>query len=94
MSFRGGRVSSWEDSGYPKLKTKMLPSKEVQAGDYFTVGSTKDEVLAVQGSPTKFTDSTLTYGLSHVSFRGGRVSSWEDSGYPKLKAKMVSAKSQ
>jgi hypothetical protein len=54
---------------------------------YFTVGSTKDDVIRVQGTPKKMTDRIFTYGLSEVYFRNGRVEAWRiDPGSP-LKAR-------
>jgi hypothetical protein len=84
--FENGRVKSWDD-GFPKLKAKLLPSAPVEKRDFFTIGSTKDEVLAVQGTPNRFTDSSYHYGTSDVFFENGRVKSWDD-GFPKLKARM------
>ena len=86
VEFRNGKVASWYD-GYPKLKVKLLPVSKVEAADFFTVGSTKDEVLVVQGTPSQFNDSSFTYGNSTVNFRNGKVASWYD-GYPKLKARL------
>jgi hypothetical protein len=57
--------------------------------DHFTVGSTKDEVLSVQGTPTSFNDYVFRYGLSKVHFRNGRVVSWEDYGDLKVRAYKV-----
>ena len=57
-------------------------------GDFFTVGSTQDEVLAVQGTPQKFTESEFGYDYSTVYFAGGRVSSWSDIS-KNLKVKMT-----
>jgi hypothetical protein len=55
---------------------------------YFTVGSTKDDVLRVQGTPDKMTAGVFSYGPSEVYFRNGRVDSWHaDPGTP-LKARM------
>jgi len=51
------------------------------------VGSTKDEVLAVQGTPDRFTDTTFSYGTSDVFFEKGRVKSWDDR-YPRLRARL------
>jgi hypothetical protein len=75
--FSRGRVIGWlNDFGAP-LRVKMLPTGHVDGNlDYFTVGSTKDEVLAVQGTPTSLTDARWGYGLSRVYFWKGRVVSW------------------
>jgi len=90
--FERDKVKSWRN-GYPKLKAKLLPSAAVEAKAYFTVGSTKDEVLAVQGTPDNFTDSSFNYGGSSVYFERDRVKSWR-SGYPELKARLMSESSK
>ena len=45
---------------------------------YFTVGSTREEVLAVQGTPTSFSQDTLEYGASEVYLSDGKVVSWKN----------------
>ena len=89
VSFANGRVSSWNIYASSPLKAQLLPSAPVQSKGYFTVGSTKDEVLEVQGTPTKFTDTSLTYGLSNVSFANGRVSSWNIYASSPVKAQLL-----
>jgi hypothetical protein len=41
------------------------------------LGSTKDQVLAVQGTPTLFSDNTFGYGGSEVYFQNDRVIGWK-----------------
>lgn len=57
--------------------------------DYFTIGSTEDEVLTVQGQPTsieKIVDSKIFfYGGSSVTFNKGIVESYRDDGNLKIK---------
>ncbi len=84
-----GKVYSWHEYATSPLKAKLLPATQVEAKEFFTVGSTRDEVLAVQGTPTKFTDYTLTYGLSDVFLRDGRVHSWHEYATSPLKAKLL-----
>ncbi len=55
---------------------------------YFTVGSTKDDVVRVQGTPDKVTAGVFRYGLSEVYFRNGRVDSWHTDPSTPLKARM------
>lgn len=71
-----------------------LPENNKQIGlssslDYFTIGSTEDEVLAVQGQPTsieKILDSKIFfYGGSSVTFNKGIVESYRDDGSLKIK---------
>ncbi len=94
VQFQGDRVVSWENSRYNPLKVQMTPTDEghariARSRGYFTVGSTKDEVLGVQGTPTQLNAYRWSYGLSHVQFQGDRVVSWENSRYNPLKVRMI-----
>jgi len=83
--FAGGRVKSWRVHSDP-LNVKLMPRSEVGSPTHFTVGSSKDEVLAAQGTPDSFTESEFAYGSSRVFFDNDRVSSW-DSKHPTLRAR-------
>jgi len=84
-----GRVTSWENSAFKELRVRMMPTVAT-ARSYFTIGSTKDEVLTIQGTPDSFTDSSFHYGLSSVYFNAdGRVTSWENSAFKELKVRMA-----
>ncbi len=54
------------------------PSQPVQEEDYFTVGSTKDEVLAIQGTPNSLSENRFKYGTSYVYFKNGGVTHWDN----------------
>ena len=60
--------------------------------NYYTIGSTKDEVLSIQGTPTSLdfmgSSERWYYGSTYVSFENGKVESWSDSSGRKLKVKM------
>lgn len=56
-----------------------------KASDYFTIGSTEDEVLAVMGDPTSYDDMGIIgkifhYGISSVDFKNGKVESYNNLG--------------
>ena len=86
--FRDDRVSSWEMWPRSPLKVKLLPALPLEAVPaYFTMGSTKDEVLGVQGTPTRFSDRIWEYGHSRVYFEADRVARWEDWRGSPLKAR-------
>lgn len=59
-------------------------SKEVskKSKNYFTIGSTEDEVIDVMGDPTTYNTigpfKTLSYGLSSVKFEDGRVTGYDN----------------
>jgi outer membrane protein assembly factor BamE (lipoprotein component of BamABCDE complex) len=93
VQFRDGRVVSWNSSQSNPLNVRMLPAQRT-SNEYFTVGSTKDEVLAAQGTPTSFSDQYWRYGLSSVQFRDGRVVSWNSSRSNPLKVLLLPSKSQ
>jgi hypothetical protein len=73
----------------PPATAKPRPHSTIPRG-YFTVGSTKNEVLAIQGQPTRFDSSTFYFGTSRVSFdANGLVEDWSSSSFYKLKAKLI-----
>jgi DnaJ domain len=55
---------------------------------YFTIGSTRSDVVKVQGTPTRIAGNTFEYGLSQVYFQNGRVQSWHADPSSPLKARM------
>ena len=85
--FKDDRVVSWQNSHLKELKAKLIPTSPPQNKDYFTVGASKDEVLAVQGTPDSLTDNTFNYGYSAVYFKDDRVVSWQNSRLKELKVK-------
>lgn len=87
VQFRDGRVVGWRQSFDHKLKVKLEPSDPVAADrarqrGYLELGSTEDEVLALQGTPDAVMDVIDTqwhFGWAHVELRDGRVSGWFQS---------------
>jgi len=65
--FKEGRVTGWYD-GRPSLRVLVLPSFEFEGLTTFTVGSTKSEVVRIQGLPTNTTGRAFYYGASVVYF--------------------------
>jgi hypothetical protein len=73
--FKDGVVNGFNNF-FNSLKVTMLPSKESEASfsrGYFTIGSSQDEVLAVQGTPTVVQGNTWSYQLSEIVFVDGKV---------------------
>jgi outer membrane protein assembly factor BamE (lipoprotein component of BamABCDE complex) len=74
VHFVDGRVASF-DNYFGNLKIRMLPASPPEAGENaFTIGSTKDQVLAVQGTPSSIRGNIWFYRFSDVLFRDGKVS--------------------
>ncbi len=86
VGFQNGRVVSWKNK-VPALKAKLIPAPQTTAKPYFTVGSTKDEVIAVQGTPDEFSEDMFRYGSSRVDFQHDRVVSWKNK-VPALKVQL------
>jgi curved DNA-binding protein CbpA len=60
-----------------------------QRREFFTVGSSKTDVVRVQGTPTRLTSAyEWNYGLSSVDFEDGRVVGWRSSMLSPLKVRM------
>jgi hypothetical protein len=73
--FKNGAVSGYNNF-FSNLKVLMLPSNETEAAlskGYFTIGSSPDDVLAVQGTPTVVHGNIWSYQLSEVQFGDGKV---------------------
>lgn len=81
VNFSKGRVTNWNNDSLNPLKAKLVPAPNTQNKGDFTVGSTKDEVLAVQGPP----DNVIEY--SSANFSKDRVTSWDNSKLNPLKAR-------
>jgi len=62
-------------------ETPTSKTGTVQRG-FFTIGSTKDEVLAAQGTPSAIIGDQWFYGSSWVTFSKGTVSGWNTGGNP------------
>lgn len=77
---RDGFVSGWKVDPAAHMPVRLWPRHAVDPElDTFTTGSTKDQVIFVQGTPTLVTDDKFGYGDSQVFFQGGRVVGWLNS---------------
>ena len=82
ITFQRGRVVSWHMNPSGSLDAKLLPKYPTDA-DVFSLGSSKDVVLSVQGTPDHFSEQSFHYGHSMVHFANDRVSGWnEATNYP------------
>ena len=86
-----GKVKGWYSSRFNKLKARIeIDSRLYQGITYFTVGSSKEHVSAVQGQPTSVDSNKLSFGSSWVNFdSAGKVKDWYSSSSNKLKAKLI-----
>ena len=78
IHFTSDRVTGWNEATNYPLEVKLLPSMPTSS-KYFTLGSSRDEVIAAQGTPDQYSERMLKYGYSTVSFENGYVVSWYQS---------------
>lgn len=88
--FENGVVTSWvEDSGHPLMVSRTEESGQGSSPlvkRFFSVGSTKQEVRAIQGAPLRETDALWEYRVSRIYFKNDRVTSWYSSPLDPLRA--------
>jgi DnaJ domain len=81
IDFKNGQVAGWNIDPAAPIRVKLWSETPSVPGlDSFGVGSSKSEVIAIQGTPTLFSDSDFGYGNSHVFFQNNHVTSWKNSG--------------
>jgi hypothetical protein len=80
LYFKDGSVIGWRiDPAASPIRVKLWPASAVDPGlASYTVGSSKDVVLTVQGTPTAFTPDKFEYGKSEVYFRNNKVVGWKE----------------
>jgi hypothetical protein len=80
LYFKNGSVVGWRiDPVASPIRVKLWPTSAVDPGlASYTVGSSKDVVLTVQGTPTAFTGDKFEYGKSVVNFHNNKVVSWKE----------------
>jgi hypothetical protein len=80
LYFKDGAVIGWRiDPVASPMRVKLWPRSAVDPTlATYSVGSSKDVVLVVQGTPTAFTENKFEYGKSEVYFRNNRVVSWKE----------------
>lgn len=76
---RNNAVVGWRiDRATSPLHVKLWPKLPVDPDlSFFSVGSTKDEVLKIQGTPTTFSEDQFEYDRSIVYFSNNRVVRWK-----------------
>lgn len=95
ISIRGGRVIKWTNAG-GRLKVTMISGAGATTATSFTQGSSKDDVIRLQGTPDDIDHyEALGYEVWHygsasvdISIPGGRVTKWSNAG-SRLKVTMA-----
>ncbi len=85
VDFRNGRVVNFYNSIHSDLKVKMQGVARTTRPTYLAKGLTKDEVLSLQGTPTRLAGSRWYYGSSYVDFREERLADYFNGVLRELK---------
>jgi hypothetical protein len=85
--FVNGKVVQWEENSDNPLQVKIIPDGEKTDMASFGKGSSKEEVLAVQGAPDRDAGSVWDYGVSRVYFEKDRVKGWYESPFNSLRVR-------
>jgi len=80
LYFSNDKLIGWKiDPVSSPIPAKLWAGEMVDPDlDFIAVGSTKNEVIKIEGTPTFFSETTFGYGKSEVYFKDGRVASWKD----------------
>ncbi|HMG88038.1 MAG TPA: J domain-containing protein [Terracidiphilus sp.] len=79
IDFRDGRVAAWKIDPKTPIRVKLWPDQALVPGvQAFAIGSPKSDVIALQGTPTHFSDNEFGYGGSIVYFKNDRVAGWKE----------------
>jgi curved DNA-binding protein CbpA len=85
--FANGKVVRWEENPDNPLHASASPQDEKLRLQFFGQGSSKNEVLAVQGAPDRDAGNVWDYGASRVYFENDHVKSWDESPFNPLKVR-------
>jgi len=88
IQFKNGRV--WRYNNFDgSLKVVMLPNTAAEpAPAYITLGSTRDEVLLVQGTPSRVEQDKWFYGFAEIRFKDGLLREY-DNYFGTLKVRLI-----
>mgnify|MGYP001579240134 FL=1 len=80
-----GAVTKWENDSESPLKAYIIPTSRNPSVKQFSLGSSKQEVRAVQGAPLMENENLWEYRISRIYFKDQKVSGWYDSPLDPLK---------
>jgi hypothetical protein len=85
LYFSKDSLVGWKIDVRTPLHAKIWPDAPVDPDlEYFGVGSTKNDVIALEGTPTLYSENTFGYGPSQVTFKNNRVVSWKSDPIARL----------
>jgi len=85
--FAKGKVLRWDENPSNPLKAMITSGSEKMNAMFFGEGSSKNEVLTIQGRPDRDAGNVWEYGVSRVYFDNDRVKSWDESPFNPLRVR-------
>lgn len=85
--FDDGKVLRWEESPDNPLRIKMSLEIDKPSMAFFGKGSSKEEVMALQGAPDRDAGNVWDYGMSRVYFEKDHVTGWNEAPFNPLKVR-------
>jgi hypothetical protein len=85
--FTKGKVLHWDENQSDPLKATITPEIERMNTIFFGKGSSKSEVLTIQGPPDRDAGNVWDYGVSRVYFDKDRVKGWDESPFNPLRVR-------
>jgi len=85
--FENGKVARWEEDPDDPLRANINPGDDKLRSKFFGKGSSKNEVMALQGAPDRDGGDVWDYGVSRVYFNNGHVKGWDESPLNPLKVR-------
>jgi hypothetical protein len=81
VTFSSDKVVGYANNS-ENLHMRLMPKTDmthIREKGYFTIGATKDEVIALQGTPGSIIGNTWVYGLSQIKFYDDTVVSYSNA---------------
>ncbi|GEM_PF-3974741 len=85
VEFKADKLVRWDISPLSPLTITLKSSHAAPAIGHFSVGSDRDDVIALEGTPSAYDDDVWIYSSSAVYFDHGRVVGWRSSRLVPLK---------
>jgi hypothetical protein len=79
IQFKEGRLARYNNfDGSLKIRLQPRTDGDKPETGYFTLGSTENDVLLAQGTPTRIETTRWHYGFSEIQFKNGRVDGFKN----------------
>lgn len=79
IQFREGRLARYNNfDGSLRIRLQPQPNTENSPTGYFTIGSSENDVLLAQGTPSRVEAGKWHYGFSEIQFKSGRVQGFQN----------------